>query len=523
MSELLNHDLGVLNELLLALHMSSGNTFPDHFRDEKMSPQVIHDQIKYSIEANTYIKFYDWTYQMAGQVKTRLIGDGLMANTTDVKVIAWTSHRDMPETMGDHEKFTGIKDENSDADIMAETSKGFVGISAKIGVTKDITLRNPGAKTLQKLFGIDDISAPMIGHYEALKHLGFTGTQAEMHEQYKLEKTSARSKLAKASGLRARTDIADLIYHSMVKMKSDEIRNIILELSSPSTYHPHYRTHTRPVKDDVEHHVSHAREHTLKCLDEYSSFDVGYRIRSMAVQIYGTKKYDGSRETVATISIKARSGPMKGWNGVFTAPMLTKKKKKRVLYAFDMDDTLFHHTNTGETLIKVRDMAGNVVDHVTTHQQMSYVLQPGHYYFYPEIEDTLKFIETSRPIQKMIDKMLKLVSQGKKVEIYTARTDFDNVEALKNHLLSFGIDISKVHIRRCGRILGVTSKEAKAMVFSQQIDKNDYDEIHFYDDVEGNLIGFLNLITAYPNLSLIAYHVTYIPATDKLKIKKIKP
>lgn len=331
----LNDSKGKLNEILLSVHLSAnGGAFPDHFRDFDMSPRIIHDKLRIEIGDDEYNRVFTYTHEMASEIKGVLMFDQLMANTIDVACVTWTSNGDTELTPGDHEKLTGIKDVNSDADLIVQTISGnYVGISAKYGVSKNITLRGPGAATLEAITGAQDLHSHWLEHIRfCQEELGFEGTQASMHEHFKTCKSSSNSALknvakkAVDSSLKARHRIMESIHTALMTKSSDDLKQLIFDLASPTTYYPHYRTQTRPTKTGAQHHVHRIKEHTLKCLANYFKFDVNEEFKAATtLAIYGYRESDGTRERVATISVKGRSGPVKGWNGNVTAPLLSKE------------------------------------------------------------------------------------------------------------------------------------------------------------------------------------------------------
>ena len=330
----LNDAKGKLNEILLSVHLSAnGGAFPDHFREADMSPRVIHDKLKIEVGDDEYERVFTYTYDMATEIKGVLMYDQLMANTVDVRTITWTSNADTELSPGDHEKLTGIKDVNSDADLIVHTISGnYIGVSAKYGVSKNITLRGPGAATLEAITGAQDLNQHWVEHIKYCQdELGFEGTQVNMHEKFKTCKSSSNSALknvakkAVDSSLKARHKIMQSIHTALLRKSSDDLKQLIFDLASPATYHPHYRTQTRPTKTGAQHHVHRIKEHTLKCLARYLSFDINIDFKAAtSIAIYGYRQTDGVRERVATISVKGRSGPVKGWNGNVTAPLLSK-------------------------------------------------------------------------------------------------------------------------------------------------------------------------------------------------------
>lgn len=55
-----------------------------------------------------------------------------------------------------------------------------------------------------------------------------------------------------------------------------------------------------------------------------------------------------------------------------------------------------------------------------------------------------------------------------KIILNTARSDFDNVDLLKSYFMSYGIDISEVHLHRAGEMPGKSSGERKTFYLNKK-------------------------------------------------------
>lgn len=491
-----NYIYGTLNELLLGLHLSLSNTFPTSYKNK--SSDDIHSELKSEIGCLEWSKLYDITYDMSVKVKSTFMSDGLMANTVDVSSIAWTSSPTTDGLESEHFKFTGIVDSNSDADIMVKTISGnVIGISAKYGVTKVSTLRTPGASWIEARLDIKHLGAPVEAHNRHMAEIGFSGTLDQRKDQYKACKGSPRAKEAERSMLEARKQICHTIHDRLSAYSAENLKQFVIDMISPTTVFPHYRTQTIPINEsNTIHKVYNILEETNSKLNNYSKFYLQPEHNNTAyVTIYGLNKLTLSEEPVLKYSAKNKSSPMKGWDGHVTSPIMAKKKKN-VLYAFDLDDTLFYHDFT--------NVHGATID--------------GSFWKSSEV-----FAESCRPIKPMIEKMLKLEESGKFVEIVTARSDFDDHALFSKTMLEHGIDIEKIHVHRSGNYGEFGSSiigETKCRVFKRLIKDYDLDEIQFWDDDESNLIEFVNLKKENPDIVLKPYLVNYNRETEKLITKK---
>lgn len=493
-----NYIYGTLNELLLGLHLSLGNTFPTSYKNK--SSLEIHEKLKSEIGPIEWSKLYDLTYDMSSKVKAKFIFDELMANTVDVDSIAWTSSPSTSGLESEHFKFTGVVDSNSDADIMVKTISGnYIGISAKIGVTKVSTLRTPGVSWIEARLGIEGLATPVEAHNQHMAEIGFTGTLDERKTQYKAVKGSPKAKEAERSMLEARKQICRTIHDQISAYNADNLKQFILDLISPTTIYPHYRTQTILVNEsNTIHKVYNILNETTSKLNNYSDFYVHPEHNNTAyVTIYGLNKSTLSEEPIIKYSAKNKNSPMKGVDGHITSPLMSKKKKN-ILYAFDLDDTLFYHdfSNIHGAIIELDFWKSASV-----------------------------FAESCRPIQAMIDKMLELKKSGKLVEIVTARSDFDDFVLFSETMLKHGIDIQEIHVNRTGNINSGTFLNiagTKYTVFKELINKYDLDEIHFYDDDEVNLYTFTKLTNEKEDIVLKPYLVKFNYETGKLSTKLLK-
>lgn len=192
-------------------------------------------------------------------------------------------------------------------------------------------------------------------------------------------------------------------------------------------------------------------------------------------------------------------------------------------HAFDIDETLFAHDHN-KLKVHVRDKAtGQHVASLSNQQYNAHKLEPGHEYDFSEFRSSQTFRKSARPIKSMIKKMIGLHNRGRKVEMVTARQDFDNKHAFAHHMNKYGIDIHKMHVRRAGNVDPTSAPGPnKAKVISDQIKKNGYKRVHLYDDSQSNLDHFLGLKKHHPDVELHAHLVQHNPKTNLVKITTTK-
>lgn len=192
-------------------------------------------------------------------------------------------------------------------------------------------------------------------------------------------------------------------------------------------------------------------------------------------------------------------------------------------HAFDIDETLFAHDHN-KLKVHVKDkVTGERVASLSNQQYNTHKLAPGHKYDFSEFRSSRTFRHSARPIRSMINKMVGLHRRGRKVEMVTARQDFDNKHTFAHHMSKFGIDVHRMHVRRAGNVDPTgTPGPNKARVISAQIKKHGYKKVHLYDDAQSNLDHFLALKARHPHVEFHAHLVQHDPKTNRVKITTTK-
>ena len=187
--------------------------------------------------------------------------------------------------------------------------------------------------------------------------------------------------------------------------------------------------------------------------------------------------------------------------------------KNKGLTIFDIDDTMF------KTKARVKVMPSGKT--LTPQKFNTYKLGKGESFDFGEFKSAKLFQQTAVPIGKMIAKFKAIlknaVKSGSKVIIVTARADMDDKKLFLDTFRSHGIDIDKSHIIRAGNLGMKSSAEAKAQVFKQFLDTNEYSRIRLFDDDKSNLKALLSLKDDYNDIEFEAWL-----ANDKGQIKKVR-
>ena len=380
-------DKGKLHELLLAKYLHPEEKLPEHHRsfsdnpDHAGTPEQVHDKLKEKISPAAYNEIDKHAKQSAAAFKQSLKDQGHLNDNTHIGNVHWTSNADKPNVAGDHEKTTGVKDVNSNADLIVTLHDkegkpvGFHGISAKYG-SQEPNYRNPGLDSLEKIAKLPSgsLTAPLKHHSAAMEKLGYTGSADQkniqtkidemdmkdirqkhaeglaaiqagktlsgkkkiMHEHLEkfiqshdalpegkqqafLQQAKQRAETARASNLAARTQMAQSFADGLSKQKPEELANIIRQNVSPNTHIPHTVVHSK-VKNNGEAESIIKPMHSLA--DEHLAQFKPDSLHvvpgnGVAVTIKGIHAKTGKPVVAARYSIKATSGAHKGANGIF--------------------------------------------------------------------------------------------------------------------------------------------------------------------------------------------------------------
>lgn len=334
-----NDDKGKLHELLLAKHLHPSGQLPAAHRAESTTgaggtPKEVHDRLKEKVGKAAYNEINAHAKQTAAAVVSHMKQHGHMKSGESIGDVHWTSNRDTEKKAGDHEKTTGVKDVNSNADLIitkhnkSGKKSGFVPISAKYGSNKEPNYKNPGLASMEKDSGhkAGTFSSIMADHNSRMEKVGYKGTVAERHAQHKQDKAAAatgdkkaaaRVEKAENSSLEARTQIAKHYAEGINKKGDAGLRAHIAAAVSPQTHHEHIVAHSHVQGDGSAKSVIHNASDIAH--DHLSKFeDLKAEHKGISAVITGKHKDTGKRMRVASFGVKASSGPHKGANGFVT-------------------------------------------------------------------------------------------------------------------------------------------------------------------------------------------------------------
>jgi hypothetical protein len=349
-------DKGKLHELLLSKYLHPKSALPDHHRalsdnpDHAGTPEQVHNKLLAKVGKEAYAEIDAHAKQTAAIVKKHLEKQGHLGGDKGHKIMAvhWTSNRDTGKKAGDHEKTTGIKDVNSNADLILTTQgkdgrKVFHGVSAKYGSEAEPNYRNDGVDSIEKKANMKTghLSKIWKDHESEMETIGYTGTKAERHELWKqhneklvaekkahkdskakteFKPKSKEAKLAYAaelSGQLARAKMAREHEKAMSKMKDADLREHIRNQVSAPTYHNHIVAHSHVQKDgSAKSIVSDAHHIADEHLNQYEKIKVR-KGTGISTDYVGTDTKTGKERVIASQIFKGSSGPHKGVAGAF--------------------------------------------------------------------------------------------------------------------------------------------------------------------------------------------------------------
>jgi hypothetical protein len=313
-----NDDKGKMFELLLAKHLHPKNTLPEHHRSQSKNPlhsgtaEQVHDKLKERMSPAAYDEINRHAKHSAEEFKKSF--------PHKITNVHWTSNADTANKAGDHEKTTGVKDLNANADLIMSHKGGFHGISAKYGAGKP-NLKNPGLKDLEQHSGIHGKMLQLFDkHKSNMENMGYDGSLKARHTNWKADKTNnpEKHKSAEEAAHVMRTQFAQMHADALAKKSDAELRDFIRHHAAPKTHIPHTVIHAKvnnktgnatPVIYDppehVEQHLSKFKNLSAKAGDGTVSY------------ITGTHKDTGVEKNVGSMTFKGVSGPHKGEAGMF--------------------------------------------------------------------------------------------------------------------------------------------------------------------------------------------------------------
>jgi hypothetical protein len=178
------------------------------------------------------------------------------------------------------------------------------------------------------------------------------------------------------------------------------------------------------------------------------------------------------------------------------------------LTIFDIDETLFHTT----AKIKVVDKEGKPKE-LSNQEFNTFNPEQGEQLDFSEFKDAEKFNKESKPIPKMVNKMIAILGNvsknpKSKVIILTARSDFDNKEVFLDTFRKHGINIDMVYVERAGNLQSnLPVAEKKNTIIRKYLDTNQFDKVRLYDDAQSNIEAFKSLASEYPQVDFFPYLV----------------
>lgn len=184
----------------------------------------------------------------------------------------------------------------------------------------------------------------------------------------------------------------------------------------------------------------------------------------------------------------------------------------RTLNIFDIDDTIF----------KVENLTVFVRDKTTDEVRLRLIggpafythkLKDNEYFDFSEFRCGKLFRQTATPIDKMIDKLLKIFYENADDHtiFLTARSDLNDKTAYLQKFKDHKIPIDYIYIERAGN-LSVNKPQyrshiTKAFIVKKYLSTKLYNKVRMWDDHLNNLKTFLKLQKFFPEIEFEAYLV----------------
>lgn len=333
---------GKLFEILTGSYMMHGankktglpNQFLEHYRDEDgFRPVDVHNKIKAAL-SKLSPGMYEEVVKHSQQASQHLLEQLKQRNIHNVQRLAWTSQK------GDHERFTGVDDPNSDADLMIDGSdhKGRkvapVGLSMKYGKQKDPNLRGNGLDALEQIAGLKsgELEKLRNQHYEHIRNQGVSSGKAGDAEYKDLAaRGHKKAKSIDEHALQTQQEMSRRFTKGLSKLSSDRLNDAIKTIIAPQTKFLHIRHHTQVNDSGAVNHETHdVQDHAGDVLNSYEEFRVRPHTGGISTVIEGRRKGASGFETAMQIGIKkSRTFSGRGFNSFTKAPMLRTSRKTK--------------------------------------------------------------------------------------------------------------------------------------------------------------------------------------------------
>lgn len=322
--------------LLHGTHSKTGmpKKFLEHYRDEDgFRPEEVHDKIKAALQKMSP-GMYEQVVEHAKSAANHLSGELKKRNIHNIDHLAWTSQK------GDHERFTGVEDPNSDADLMVKgrdqngTVIDPVGLSMKYGKQKDPNLRGNGLDALEKIAGLKkgDLEGLREAHYDHVRSLGLqTGKAGDAEYKRLAARKHPTAQSVDEHALKTQQEMSRRFTEGLGRLSSDDLRNSIRSIIAPETKYLHIRHHTQVGNDgSANHETNDVQDHANRVLNDYEEFRVRPHSGGISTVIEGRRRGSTGFETAMQIGMKkSRTYSARGFNSFTKAPMLREGRKTK--------------------------------------------------------------------------------------------------------------------------------------------------------------------------------------------------
>ena len=174
-------------------------------------------------------------------------------------------------------------------------------------------------------------------------------------------------------------------------------------------------------------------------------------------------------------------------------------KKGLGITFIDIDETMF---KTFAKINVIKD--GKIIKSLTNAEYNHYKPSKGETFDFEEFRDAKLFYETSKPIKKMIDRIIRMTSKsldrGSKFIFLTARADFDDKDIFLETFKKEGIPINDMYVERAGNTpdKGTTIPLKKKNIILKYLKSGLYRRVRIFDDYINTCKEFLEIKNDLP-------------------------
>ena len=304
--------MGKLHELLVAKHLYDGK-FPEFYADSRGTrPIDAHDMHGTALfDTGSKGSFYKHPEYLQMNERAKKAADDIKQQLaqkhgiTDLSRVAWTSQDK------DIEKELNKKGAKSKSDVVVtgldkNGQQQKIGVSLKVGETKEPNYANPGVETLESWSGVS------LGHH-VKKHADTLNQVGRVkHDEFRaMEKANdPRVQTIKSSSDEMHKNISSDVRNAFAQKSHKQLRDLVTTSTAPVSDIPMLTSHTIVNKNGSStHRVGDHAEHVNRYLNQFDNLHADPSERGKTVTIFGIHKKTGKRMPVWRTTIYAGGVP----------------------------------------------------------------------------------------------------------------------------------------------------------------------------------------------------------------------